>query len=236
MLATPRRTKRSIPRQTLHREVIERLREMIIEGELAPGQRIDENALSEDFGISRTPLREALKVLASEGLVDLKPNRSPHVSRLTAEELGELFEVLSWLERLAGELAATRITEDDADVLRSLHTRMVQHHLKGERHEYFQLNRQLHSSIVAIAGNSVLLTTYNSLMIKNQRARYIAILSQEHWDRGVREHAEAIDALTSKDGKRAGKILMDHARQTGTLVMNAIISGEGDTILPPASD
>ena len=93
---------RAIVRPSLHDQVVERLREMIVETELAPGERIDEKSLCREFAISRTPLREALKVMASEGLVDLLPNRSPRVSPVTAEIVGDLFQFISWRSREAG--------------------------------------------------------------------------------------------------------------------------------------
>src|ERR1700738_2048711 len=94
-----------ISRISLHDETVSRLRAMILEGELLPGSRIAERELCDRFGISRTPLREALKVLAAEGLVELLPHRGARVSRLSDHELRDAFEIVSALEALAGELA-----------------------------------------------------------------------------------------------------------------------------------
>ncbi len=141
----PRRTgnaseHKPIKRRSLHREVVDRLRTMIVEAELAPGERISEGELCEQLGISRTPLREALKVLASEGLIDLLPNRGTRVSRITEKEIGELFEVISGIERMAGELAAEQATDKDIAKLGKLQERMELHHRNDERHDYFELN------------------------------------------------------------------------------------------------
>ena len=104
---------RLIRRRPLHDEAAERLRDMIVEGHLAAGERVNEADLCAQLGISRTPLREALKVLAAEGLVDLLPRRGARIARLGAREVGELFEVLGGLERTAAELAAARVTAKD---------------------------------------------------------------------------------------------------------------------------
>ena len=207
-----------IRRNSLHREVIERLRDMIVEGELAPGQRIAEGKLCEEFGISRTPMREALKVLASEGLVELRPNRGTRVTEITPQEIGELFEVVSGMERMAGELAAERMSEKDLDRLRALNERMERHFENGQRHEYFKLNQQVHNMIVELAGNSVLSATHASLMVKARRARYFAIMSQDRWEESVREHAQIIEAFAARDAQTAGKLILKHVRKTGDVV------------------
>jgi DNA-binding GntR family transcriptional regulator len=191
---------------------------MIVENELPPGSRVDEKRLCEVFEISRTPLREALKVLASEGLIDLFPNRSPRVAPITQENIEELFQVIGWLEHHAGELAAERVTGDDLARLYELHARMTELHDVGSRTEYWRLNRVLHSTIVEAARNTVLASTHASLMAQVQRARYLAIGSQEHWDRGVREHETILAALEQRDGARAGELLQTHVSETGERV------------------
>jgi len=222
-----RRGRRSIARRSLHREVADQIREMIIGGELLPGERVAEGALCEQFGISRTPLREALKVLASEGLVELRPNRGTRVTAITAEEVGELFEVVSGIERTAGELAAQRMTERDLDRLRALHERMERHYRAGERQEYFRLNQQVHNSIVSLAGNSVLETTHAGLMVRIRRARYMAIQSQQRWDESVAEHQAILDALADRDSARAGQLILAHVRRTGEVVKGFVLAAVG---------
>jgi len=215
-----------IPRPSLHAQVVETLREMIVETRLVPGERIDEKNLCQVLGISRTPLREALKVLASEGLVELLPNRSSRLTPLTQENVGEMFQVLGWLDFHAGQLAAGRSTEKDVVALRNIHERMMRHHRAGERLAYFRLNRELHTKIIEIAGNSVLSGIYGSLMAQAQRARFIAIQSQDHWDRGVQEHEAIIEALAAGDGPRLGQLLMEHVQETGHLVGKSFVSAE----------
>jgi DNA-binding GntR family transcriptional regulator len=216
---------RTIQRRSLHKEVIEQLRDMIVEGELAPGEKIDEGLLCRQLGISRTPLREAIKVLASEDLIELRPNRGTRVSEITAEGVAELFEAVGGIERIAGELAAQRMTEANLERLTDLQQRMEALHDAGMRHEYFRLNQEVHNTIVALAGNSVLSTTHGNLMVRVRRARYTAILSQERWDESVREHAAILAALAARDSARAGELIFHHVAKTGAVVREAFDAG-----------
>jgi DNA-binding GntR family transcriptional regulator len=142
-----------LPRATLHDELTARLRALVIEGELAPGTRVPEKALCERFQVSRTPLREALKVLASEDLLELLPNRGAMVSRLTIADVEEVFPVMGALEALAGELACANITEEELAEVQALHYQMVLHYTRGELPAYFRLNQAIHEKILAAARN-----------------------------------------------------------------------------------
>jgi DNA-binding GntR family transcriptional regulator len=219
----PRR--RQVRRQSLHAQAIDQLRDMIVEGELAPGARIGESELCAQLGISRTPLREALKVLASEGLVELLPHRGARVTQVTAEQVGELFEVIAGLEGLAAELAVGRMIERDLERLRGMHDRMAQCHAEQRRHDYFRLNHKMHQLIVALAGNGVLAATHEQLMVRARRSRYMAILSLERWDEAMTEHVELMDALTRRDPEGAGAIWRRHVARTGEVVRAALESG-----------
>lgn len=218
---------RAIARPSLHDQVVERLRDMIVETELAPGERIDEKSLCQEFGISRTPLREALKVMASEGLVELLPNRSPRVSPLTADIVGDLFEFISWLDYQAGLLAAEKVTDKDLRELDRIHRQMQRLHERGDRIEYYRMNAALHISIVEIVGNAVFTSTYATLMAQTQRARFIAIKSQDHWDRGIREHEQMLDLLADKNGQSLAELMRSHVAETGIRVREALLDIEG---------
>ena len=128
-----------ISRVSLHDETVSRLRALITDGALRPGSRIDERELCERFGVSRTPLREALKVLASEGLVELLPHRGSRVTRLSAPELRDAFEIVAALEALAGELACRRITDAQIDDIAAVHARMEEHYRRGEPHRVLRV-------------------------------------------------------------------------------------------------
>src|SRR5262245_12518731 len=115
----------SIPRQVLHQQVGTRLRQLIVEGRLAPGAKINERALCEELQVSRTPFREAVKMLAAEGLVELLPNRGAAVARMSEQVVADTFEVIACLEGQSGELAAQRITDEELAELRALHFEML---------------------------------------------------------------------------------------------------------------
>ena len=228
----PRRQR--IARWSLHQEVTDRLRDMIVEGKLTPGDRIPEGRLCDDFGVSRTPLREALKVLASEGLVEPIPNRGSRVTRITPEEVGELFEAVSGIERLAGELAAQRASEKDLSQLRDMQERMEGYHRTGRRPDYFRVNERIHRAIVDLADNSVLKATHETLMVRVRRARYLAIMSQERWDESVREHAAILGALVARDSDRAGALILRHVRRTGEVVRESFEAAGGNNMTHPS--
>jgi len=114
-----------VERQRLHDTVVDHLRKFVIEGLLAPGVKLNERTLCETLGISRTPLREALKVLAAEGLIDILPNRGASVSQMSEAEIRETFELMSGLEAFAGELACERMTSAELSEIKALHYAML---------------------------------------------------------------------------------------------------------------
>lgn len=202
--------KEAIPRQPLHSVVADRLREMIIEGELAPGERLRERVLCERFGISRTPLREAIKVLSQEGLVELLPNRGAEVTSLTWEEAEDMFQVMSVLESLGGELACRRATDDEIAHIRSLHDEMRAHYEAENRPDYYRVNQEIHETLIRCARNRELATTYNRLAQRIKRGRYMANFSQERWAQAMQEHEQILHALLKRDSRQLGEILKSH--------------------------
>ena len=142
---------------SLHDEILTRLRDHIVEGNIPDGGRVPERQLCEMLGISRTPLREALKVLASEGLVELLPNRGARVRQLSEHDLGELFDVMGGLEGLAGRLACENITDAEIAEIERLHYEMYGFYLHRDMHGYFRVNQLIHQKIVEASRNTVLL-------------------------------------------------------------------------------
>ena len=140
----------------LHESVVERLRNMIVEGDLAAGERLHDANLATTLQVSRTPIREAIKLLATEGLVDLLPGRGARVSDFSIDDIRQLFEAIAGIERNACELAAERMTDRDLEKLQRLHDRMARHHAAGERQTYFKLNHEIHLAIVAASNNTIL--------------------------------------------------------------------------------
>ncbi len=214
-----------IVRAPLHDAVVRRLRDMIVEGELAPGQRVPERELCTQFGISRTPLREALKLLATEGLIDLQHHRGAVVAQLTPEAVDDMFQVMEALESLAGEIAAVRASDAQIAEIRALHFQMLAHHARQELSEYFRLNQRIHESIVEATGNTLLTNMYRGLSLRIRRARYLANLSKARWDQAVREHEQILEALSARDSQRLGRLLKEHL-QHKVEVVKAVLLGK----------
>ena len=200
----------AIERRLLAAEVTERLRDMIVQGELDPGVKLNERVLCERLRISRTPLREAIKYLASEGLVDLLPNRGAIVKPITAATVREMFVVLGALEQLAGELACIHATESDIAEIRAVHYQMLAHHARGELAQYFRCNQEIHMHLVSCSGNATLVNAYRALNGHVRRARYMANRSHDRWDEAVAEHQQILDALLRRDGALLGALLRSH--------------------------
>lgn len=196
--------------QTLYREVADRIRELIERGELASGQRIPERELCEQFGVSRTPLREALKVLTSEGLVELMPNRGARVRQLTLKMVKDTSDLMAALEGLSGELACQHISDAEIDRICDLHEKMLKHYRNRELAEYFRVNQQIHESILAASNNEVLQELYSNLSQRVKRARYTKRMTDSFWQRAVTDHEKMIVALKARDGRQLGQILRDH--------------------------
>jgi DNA-binding GntR family transcriptional regulator len=211
-----------ISRRPLHEEAVSRLRELIEQGRLAPGARLNERVLCEQLGISRTPLREAIKLLATEGLVELLPNRGAVVTALDAQRLGETLQVMGALEAVAGELACRNASVERIQEIRRLHLEMIDSHAKGDLDAYFHFNQAIHARIVEASGNAVLATTYRQLNANVRRARYMANLSKERWDKAVREHEEILDALAERNVTKLKKLLREHLEQKLSAVVGAV--------------
>jgi DNA-binding GntR family transcriptional regulator len=187
---------------TLAATLADRLREMIIEGELAPGTRLNERALCDRLGASRTPLREAFRLLAAEHLVELQPNRGAQVVSLSDDDIRESFEVMGALEALAGELACRHITADEVAEVKALTFEMLACHARRDLPAYYRLNRTIHDRINAAARNALLRQVYTTLNLRIQNLRFRSNFDQFKWDKAAREHAEMIDALEARDGAR----------------------------------
>lgn len=213
-----------IERRSLTDQLVMRLRDLIIEGDYAPGDPLRERELCERFQVSRTPLREALKVLASEGLLDLLPNRGARIAALTAEDVDAVFPVMGALEALAGELAAERMTEEELAEVRALHYQMVLHHKRGELAAYYRLNQHIHQRILEAAGNPVLADLYRTLSGRVRRSRYQGRMSPQRWEQAVAEHEDILTALGRRDGAALGRLLKTHLVTKRQTVKEALLA------------
>ncbi|HTH98896.1 MAG TPA: GntR family transcriptional regulator [Stellaceae bacterium] len=222
------------PEGTLHGALLDNLRQMINQGDLAPGIRVPERMLCQKFSVSRTPLREALKVLAAEGLVVLLPNRGARVTALDEAQLCHLFEVIALLEAEAGRLAASRIGAAALAEIQGMHYRMYAHFLRQELPEYFALNQAIHEAILDAAENPVLKATYMGLAGRLTRARYLANQNQpERWQQAMDEHEMILATLIARDGDKLAKLLAQHLANKRDIILKSIrMSSEGEAAAP----
>jgi DNA-binding GntR family transcriptional regulator len=212
---------------TLPASTAERLRELIIEGELAPGTRLNERALCDRLGISRTPLREAFRVLAADGLVALSPNRGAQVVSLSTDDIRESFEVMSALEALSGELACRHITPAEIAEIKALTFEMLACHAREDLPAYYRFNRQIHDRLNVAARNKLLRQTYRTLNLRIQNLRFRSNFDREKWSRAAREHAQMVEALEARDGARLAAILRTHLYKKGEAVLAGLMERRG---------
>lgn len=218
----------AIRRQTLREEVAERLRRLIIEGELKDGDRIVEADLCAALSVSRTPMREAIRALAHEGLIEHLPNRGARVARVTPLEMLQLFDVIARLEQLGAELAVAVSKPIEIKRLRALHDKMAAHHKAGERTDYFALNHQIHLKIIALSRNPVLIETHATLMNRARKFRYWALSGEGRWEEAMAEHDAIMAAIEDGDGDRAGALLKVHVLRTGEVVAAAVETSQAN--------
>ena len=220
------RWKRQLKRSSLHDEVVSEVRLMILEGELPPGSRVPELELCEHFGVSRTPLREALKVLASEGLIKLLPNRGSLVSEVRADEIEAIFELMEAMERLAGQLIVSRVTDEEIAELEARHREMLKHDRTADRPRYFRTNQEIHNHIVRLSGNPILAENYESFSRKIMRARSLANLVKLRWNESVEEHEGIMEALRRRDSTVLADLMAEHCVRTGRVVVTLLRARE----------
>lgn len=186
------------------------IREMVIAGTLRPGDKIPEQALCQRFGVSRTPLREALKVLASEGMLQLLPRRGAIVANVSPEEIDELFPVMAALEALAGELVCKRASEADLAHLGAIHDHLMRAYAAEDEASYLQANRSFHETLVAAAGNPTLTASYMQILMRTRAFRFVARKSPENWQAAVRDHHAIMDTLRARNAARLSRLLRRH--------------------------
>lgn len=197
-------------RGEMHGAAVRRLRAMIMTGVLPPGARLREVELAADLGFSRTPIREAFRTLAGEGLVELLPNRSVVVAKLRAPDIEHLYHVMAALEGLAGELACARITNAEVAEIGQLLSQMVDLHQQGDRVAYMALNQAIHRRVVEIAGNPILEGQWRALLPRVERARALANLDHDRWRAALLEHSKMFAALAARDGPLFARLVREH--------------------------
>jgi DNA-binding GntR family transcriptional regulator len=200
----------SIPRAALHEQVTQRLRQMLVESHIAPGAKLNERELAQVLQVSRTPLREAIKMLAAEGLVELLPNRGAIAVALSEADVLNTFELMAGLEGLSGELAAQRITAAELAEIRAMHFEMMGAYTRADLSNYYRINALIHSAINAAAKNPVLTGTYQQVNARLQALRFRSNQNGEKWSRAMKEHEKMVDALAARDSAAMRVVLQAH--------------------------
>jgi DNA-binding GntR family transcriptional regulator len=200
----------SLAPRALYQEVAELLRQRIFKRQLEPGSWIDEMKLAEEYGISRTPLREALKVLAAEGLVTMKVRRGAYVTEVSDSDLADVYHLLSLLESDAAGVVAQRATVGQLKELQTLHKELEG--AVGNRDKFFAVNERFHIRLLEIAGNR-----WRDQMVADLRKvmklnRHNSLLKSGRLEESLQEHRALMDALARRDAKAAVKRMQDHFR------------------------
>jgi DNA-binding GntR family transcriptional regulator len=195
---------------SLHDEVASRLRERIFAGELPPGTFLDEVKLAEELKISRTPLREALKVLTAEGLVRHEPRRGCFVNEVTEQDLDEIFPVLALLEGRCAYEAAQHATDADLATLETWHQKLSKHAKARRINEYYEANFAIHEAIIALAGNRWLAMVIADLRKIVKLARLQQLHAPGRLDQSLSEHLAVFAALKARDPEGAEAAMRTH--------------------------
>lgn len=196
----------------LYQEVAERLRQRIFSHELKPGTWIDEQALADQYGISRTPLREALKVLASEGLVTLKPRRGCYVTEISERDLDEIFDIMALLEGQCARKSAEIARDGELRSLGAVHTRLEEAARKGDINGFFEANQAFHRKLQEISDNRWLLHVIEDLRKVIKLSRHHSLFSEGRLEQSLSEHRAILAALQDRDPGAAELRMREHIR------------------------
>ena len=197
--------------RALYEEVAEQLRQRIFRRELEPGSWIDELKIAEEFGISRTPLREALKVLAAEGLVTMKVRRGAYVTEMSEKDLRDVYHLLSLLESDAAGVVAERATDAQLKTLQDLHTELEA--AVADREKFFAINERFHMHLLEMADNR-----WRSQMVADLRKvmklnRHNSLLKQGRIEDSLNEHRAILAAMVARDASATARAMQAHFAQ-----------------------
>ncbi len=194
----------------LYEDVAERLRAQIFAHELAPGSWLDEQSLAQQFGISRTPMREAIKVLASEGLVTTKMNRGAYVTEVDRRDLEQIFTVLSLLEGQAAKETASKATEEELNLLDDLHHRLEKAAADRDVEQFFEINVKFHELIQEIASNTWMNGVIADLRKVLKLQRRDSLTRTGRLQNSLLEHREILQAILKRDPTAAEAAMRKH--------------------------
>ncbi|WP_438754175.1 GntR family transcriptional regulator [Pararhizobium sp. O133] len=220
-----------VARISLAERAAERLRDWILLGKLAPGQILSERALSEKLQVSRTPLREAIRIVASEELIEMQPNRRPRVADPSLEHLQDLFDVQAALESLAGRLFVTRATESQLAEIVAMQQRLHEISSNSDPLTFFRLDMEFHRAIVLGTGNSALIDTHRQYNAALFRARFMSSRQSRWRDVTMAQHDEIVTSLVARDAPRADAALMAHLMRGKSNVALLLEEAKSQTIV-----
>ena len=207
---------------TYHVQIADMLRDMIMTGKLAEGDKVNEGELCETMGISKTPLREALRVLSVEGLIRLVPNRGAFVTKPTFEEIAEMFDVMSLLEGYCARAACEKMTPKDFTRLEKLHAKLEDNFEQRDQEEYIRINKRYHSLVQEIAGNRTLNQIVDGLRKKILLYRFQSLNLPARFECSIREHRNLLDAFRKRDQSRDEYLMRDHLHNQSHALKNLV--------------
>ena len=205
------------------------LRDLIVSGDIPPGERINERTLTERLGISRTPLREAFKILEGEGLVSIRPNAGATVVQLSARDVEDALEILIGLESIGAQRAVERATSSMIEEISELDARMVEAFGRRALMDYFNLNQLIHQKIINAAQNDALSRVYASESARIRRFRFVGNRDHARWAQAVSEHAQILDALRRREGPLLRELLRAHHRAGWKVARKALPAPDNHT-------
>lgn len=199
-----------IPLPPLPHQVAAYIRDLIIHDRFKPGERVRERAIAETLNVSRTPLRDALKILAMERLVELTPNKGAVVINPSDVEIAEMLTVYTELEGLGGRLACRMASEVDIYKVENYARLMTEAFTREDRAAYFAANQGFHLSIIASSRNATLVEMHGNLNLRLYRLRYLAVMRIKDWRAAAGEHDEILRTFKARDGERLAVLLREH--------------------------
>jgi DNA-binding GntR family transcriptional regulator len=202
--------------------VFESLREAIITGKLSPGERLMEIQMAEEMGVSRTPVREAIRKLELEGLVVMLPRKGAYVAGLSLKDITDVFEIRGALEGLAAELAAERITDEELEGLERYLVKITEESETGNLTKVVETDTDFHSLIYSASRNQRLSQIINNLREQIQRFRTTSLSYPGRMKVAVEEHRKIVEAISSRDGELARKLAHEHMENAENSMMNMI--------------
>jgi DNA-binding GntR family transcriptional regulator len=213
--------------QNLHEATFQTLKALLVEGKIVPGSKLNERELAERLNVSRTPIREAIRRLAADGLVELIANRGAIAVQLNIDDVIHTFDVIAELEGYSGELAAKNISDSTLSELEALQYEMMASYARRDLSSYYKLNLQIHRLINQAANNPVLASLFSQVNSRIEALRFRSNQDGVKWEKAVEEHQEMLDALKARDSARMRKVMITHVTNKRDVVVQLLKSESG---------